>query len=123
MNARTWLLLVVLGCGGGKGGGPATTTTTNTADGTSPSGDGSTGTGSAQELTGVGIALDIQPTEAKVTIDDIVMGSANELDPVVSLAPGLHTLVVEHAGFKSYRAEFSVTDKVEKFTVRLEVQK
>lgn len=123
MNARAWLLVVVLGCGGGKGGGPATTNTTNTADGTSSSGDGSTGTGSAQELTGVGIALDIEPADAQVTIDDIVMGHANELDPVVSLAPGLHTLVVEQAGFKSYRAEFSVTDKVEKFTVRLEAQK
>ena len=122
MNARAFLLVVVLGCSG-KSGGPATTTT-NTAGGTGAvSGTGDVSGGSAQELTGVGIALDIQPQDAKVTIDDIVMGNADQLDPVVSLAPGLHTLVVEQAGFKSYRAEFSVTDKVERFTVRLEPQK
>lgn len=121
MNARAFLLVVVIGCSGKAT--PTTTTTTNKADGTGAATTTRSAAGSAQELTGVGIALDVQPKDARITIDDIVMGLANELDPVVSLAPGLHTLVVEQAGFKSYRAEFAVTDKVEKFTVRLEAQK
>ena len=121
MNARAMLLLLVLGCGP-KSSSPTTTTTTAGGDSSDSSTTGG-GSGSAAVLTGVGIALDIQPKDAKVTIDEIVMGRADQLDPVVSLAPGLHTLVVELAGFKSYRAEFSVTDKVEKFTVRLEAQK
>jgi hypothetical protein len=124
MNARAWLVVLVLGLGlgcGPKAGG--STTTNGTQSGGSGSGTSASNNGSAPELTGVGIALDVQPKDAKVTIDEIVMGRADQLDPVVSLAPGLHTLVVDQPGFKSYRAEFSVTDRVEKFTVRLEPKK
>ena len=122
MNARVLFFVLALGCGP-KSGGPTTTTTTTNGTESGGGGDSPTGSGSAAELTGVGIALDVQPRDANVTLDEIVMGRADQLDPVVSLAPGLHTLVVEKPGFKSYRAEFSVTDKVEKFTVRLETKK
>lgn len=118
---RTFLLMVALvACsGGGKRGD--TTTTNTSANGSAEA----TGSGSAADvaLTGVGVALSVTPRDATVTIDEIVMGRANQLDPVVALAPGLHTLVVEHPGHKAYRAEFSVTDKVEKFTVVLEATK
>ncbi len=120
MNARAMLLLLALGCGSTSRSPTTTPTTVNGGESSDATGRGS---GSAAELTGVGIALDIEPKDANVTLDEIVMGRADQLDPVVSLAPGLHTLVVEQAGFKSYRAEFSVTDKVEKFTVRLEARK
>lgn len=116
MTPRVLVLVLVLACGG-KGGGPATSAATS--DGT-PTGAPSKGSGSAEELTGVGVALDVVPATATVTIDDVVMGKVAELDPVVALAPGLHTLVIAQAGFKSYRVEFSVTDKVEKFVVKLD---
>lgn len=121
MNVRAWLLVVAAACGGAKGGGPVATTTDN-SDVSAGSGVPATGSGSAEELTGVGAALDVTPRDAAVTIDGVMMGKASELDPVVALAPGLHTLVVSLHGFKSYRAEFAVTDKVEKFVVKLEPQ-
>lgn len=119
MITRAFVLVVAVACGG-KGGGPATSTTT---DGTTQNGTGSqAGSGAAAgELTGVGVALDVTPSDATVTIDEVMMGKVSELDPVIALAPGLHTLVVAQRGFKSYRVEFSVTDKVEKFVVKLDV--
>ena len=120
---RTLVLMVALAaCSGGGKRGDTTTNQTSNGDGTQTGSSTASG-GSAVELTGVGIALDVTPREATVTIDDVVMGRANQLDPVVALAPGLHTLVVEQPGHKAYRAEFSVTDKVEKFTVVLEATK
>jgi len=110
-------ILIVLAAACGGGSHVATTT---------PAGAGDAGVSppdSAPALTGVGAALDVTPPDAVVTIDDIVMGKASELDPVVALAPGLHTLVVAQPGYKSYRAEFSVTDKVESFVVKLEQSK
>jgi len=107
------LFVVVAACGGGS----HSSTTTHAA----PSDAGVAGDATA--LVGVGAALDVTPRDATVTIDDIVMGKASELDPVVALTPGLHTLVIAQPGFKSYRAEFSVTDKVEKFVVKLESTK
>lgn len=119
MTPRVLVLVVALGCGGGKGGGPATSSTTS--DGTpTATGSSSNGSAAAEELTGVGVALEVVPDTATVTIDDVMMGKVVELDPVVALAPGLHTLVIAQAGFKSYRVEFSVTDKVEKFVVKLD---
>ena len=118
---RTLLLMVALAaCSGGGKLAETTTNETSNDNGTQTS----TATGSAAvELTGVGVAFNFTPADATVTIDDVVMGRANQLDPVVALAPGIHTLVVEQPGHKSYRAEFSVTDKVEKFTVVLEATK
>jgi hypothetical protein len=119
---RTWILVVALGACSGSGKGADTRTSSSSGGDTGqPGTSGTTGApADAAPLTGVGIALDVTPREATVTIDDIAMGRANQLDPVVALAPGLHTLVVEHAGHKAYRAEFSVTDKVETFKVVLE---
>jgi hypothetical protein len=106
-----WIVLVmVAACSGGSH--PSTTAHAVPSDAAAAD--------AAPALTGIGAALDVTPRDATVTIDDIVMGRANELDPVVALAPGLHTLVIAQPGFKSYRAEFSVTDKVEKFVVKLE---
>ena len=123
MITRALILVVAVACGS-KGGGPATSATTKppTVNGTSKTQTGS-GSGSSEELTGVGIALDVTPNEATVTIDDVVMGKVTELDRMVALAPGLHTLVIAQHGFKSYRVEFSVTDKVEKFVVNLDAAK
>lgn len=122
MMTRAFVLVLAVACGG-KGGGPSTPTTSTTDDAT-PTGTGSqTGSSSAGELTGVGVALDVTPPDATVTIDDVMMGKVFELDPVIALAPGLHTLVIARATFKTYRVEFSVTDKVEKFVVRLDAAK
>jgi hypothetical protein len=51
----------------------------------------------------VGVALDIAPGDATVEVE-----------------PGLHTLVVTRDGYQPYRAEFTVTDKIEHFVVRLQ---
>ena len=107
---KRFVLVLVAACSGGSH--PSTTTHVAPSDAAGPA--------DATVLVGVGAALDVTPRDATVTIDDIVMGRANELDPVVALAPGLHTLVIAQPGYKSYRAEFSVTDKVEKFVVKLE---
>jgi hypothetical protein len=56
-------------------------------------------------------------------LDELVVGKASQLDPVFALAPGLHTLVIKHPGYKTYRMEFSVTDKTETFTIHLEPKK
>jgi hypothetical protein len=99
----------LLACGGAK--------PTATSGGPPP------GTGSDPAHAGVGstvgVALEVTPRDAIVEIDDIAFGKAATLDPVIALAPGLHTLVVTHEGHKTYRAEFSVTDKTETFVVKL----
>jgi hypothetical protein len=68
----------------------------------------------------VGVALQVEPPEANVTIDDLVVGRAMDLDAVFALAPGLHTLVITQPGYKTYRMEFSVTDKTETFSIHLD---
>lgn len=115
MNARLCLLVLALGCGGG---GASTSTTPVGAE---TGGDTSARSSEPQgPVATVGAALSVTPANATVTIDDASIGVASELAPVIGLAPGLHTLVVSAPGYKAYRAEFSVTDKVERFTVRLE---
>jgi hypothetical protein len=66
-----------------------------------------------------GVALAVEPTTATVLVDDETLGPASSLDPVLALEPGLHTLVVSQDGYQSYRAEFTVTDRIEHFDVRL----
>ena len=80
------------------------------------------GSGSAEPATPekIGVALQVEPADANVEIDDLVVGKASQLDPVFALAPGLHTLVIKLAGYKTYRMEFSVTDKTESFTIHLD---
>ncbi|MBA2544944.1 MAG: PEGA domain-containing protein [Deltaproteobacteria bacterium] len=68
----------------------------------------------------VGVALTVSPSNAVVTIDDVERGPANQLERVIALDPGLHQLIVTLDGYKPYRAEFTVSDKTERFTVRLE---
>jgi hypothetical protein len=68
----------------------------------------------------VGVALDVVPDTATVIVDDEPRGTAASLGAVLALEPGLHTLVITHEGYQSYRAEFAVTDKTERFVVRLE---
>lgn len=68
----------------------------------------------------VGLALDVTPPDAEVMVDDRAYGKASELASPIALEPGLHALVVSRAGYKPYRAEFSVTDKIETFTVKLD---
>jgi hypothetical protein len=70
--------------------------------------------------TKVGVGLSVTPPDAEVLIDGVSYGKASRLDAVVELKPGLHTLMVTHEGYASYRAEFSVEDKTETFVVRLE---
>ena len=89
MNTRAWLvvLAVGLGLGCGPNAGGSNTTTTGTQSGGNGDGASTGGNGSAAELTGVGIALDVQPKEAKVTIDDsstvIQVESDERLDAIV----------------------------------------
>ena len=71
----------------------------------------------------VGVALDVTPADAEVLINGVSHGEAGKLAPVIELKPGLYTLVIEHAGYTSYRVEFSVADKVESFSVHLEPAK
>lgn len=123
MMVRAWILVFAVACSSKSGG--STTTPNDPNNQTAGSGDTAAGGGSgatASTVT-VGAALQITPTEATVTIDDIVMGRAVELDPVIALAPGLHTLVVAQPGFKPYRMEFAVTDKIESFTIKLDPAK
>jgi hypothetical protein len=68
----------------------------------------------------VGVALDIAPADATVEVDERTLGAASSLDRVIGLEPGLHTLVVTRDGYQPYRAEFTVTDKIEHFVVRLQ---
>ena len=79
-----------------------------------------TGSASAPTPEKVGVALQVEPVDANVMIDDLVVGRAKDLDPVFALGPGLHTLVITHPKFKTYRMEFSVTDKTETFTIHLD---
>ena len=67
----------------------------------------------------VGMSITVSPADAEVIIDGVSRGKASELEPVVELTPGLHTLVIAHAGYAPYRVEFSVSDKTESFVVRL----
>jgi hypothetical protein len=125
MNARALVLLVVVlfvACSGKSGGSTTTPTDPTSGPGTTTTGAGGVGGGGSEELTGVGVAFDVEPQDAQVAIDDEPRGKAEELERVVTLAPGLHTFVITLAGYKTYRAEFSVTDKVEKFVVKLEKQ-
>lgn len=71
----------------------------------------------------VGVALDVTPADANVIIDGESHGEAGKLPKVLELKPGLYTLVIERAGYNSYRVEFSVADKVESFSVHLEPAK
>jgi hypothetical protein len=66
-----------------------------------------------------GVALRVEPTSATVLLDEQPLGPAAYLEPVLALEPGLHTLVVSQDGYQSYRAEFTVTDRIEHFVVRL----
>ena len=67
----------------------------------------------------LGVSLTVSPADAEVVIDGVSRGKASDLEPVVELTPGLHTLVIAHAGYAPYRVEFSVSDKAESFVVRL----
>lgn len=121
MTARTLILCLVIACSGGGTSGSGTTTPTGPTSGSGSAAGGGGGSGTA-ESSGIGVHLDVDPVDALVTIDDEPRGKVSELDPVVALAPGLHTFVITLAGYKTYRAEFSVTDKVETFVVKLEKQ-
>jgi hypothetical protein len=101
---------------------PATHPTEPTGDKTAPDNAGSGSAASATPETKVGVALQVEPAEANVTIDDLVVGRAMDLDAVFALAPGLHTLVITHPGYKTYRMEFSVTDKTETFSIHLDAK-
>lgn len=68
----------------------------------------------------IGIALVVTPTDAEVSIDDVARGPAHTLAKPIELEPGLHQLIVTRDGYKPYRAEFTVSDKTEKFTIHLE---
>jgi hypothetical protein len=118
MITRAFVLVVAAACGG-----PATSMTSPTGAGSSQHASGSGSASAEEEMAGVGVALDVTPSDANVTIDGVLMGKVSELDRTVALAPGLHTIVIAQRGFKSYRVEFSVTDKVEKFVVKLEAAK
>jgi hypothetical protein len=67
----------------------------------------------------VGVALDVTPDTAIVELDDKSLGPAASLAPAIALEPGLHTLVVSQDDYHLYRAEFTVTDRIEHFVVRL----
>lgn len=104
------LFLLLIACGGSKAPPPA-----------KPPAAGS-GSDASSDVS-VGLALIVTPSDAIVELDDIRMGAAANLDPVFALAPGLHTLVITREGYKPYRIEFSVTDKVERFDIKLERKK
>ena len=74
----------------------------------------------APEAMIVGVVLAVSPGEAEVSIDDVERGPASKLQRAIALEPGLHQLIVTLEGYKPYRAEFTVSDKTEKFTVHLE---
>jgi hypothetical protein len=96
---------------------------TDSVDKPPPATGSADGAGSAATPEKIGVALQVDPDEAEVMIDELVVGKASQLDPVFALAPGLHTLVIKHPGYKTYRMEFSVTDKTETFTIHLEPKK
>jgi hypothetical protein len=83
--------------------------------------------GSAQQSTAdvvaappiIGVALVVTPPEASVAIDDVERGPASKLAGAIALEPGLHWMIVQLDGYEPYRAEFTVSDKTERFTVRL----
>ena len=112
-------MILVSACGGKTP--PSRPTEAPTAD--APSEGSGSGSAPAPAAEKVGVALQVEPAEANVTIDDLVVGTASQLDPVFALAPGLHTLVITHPGYKTYRMEFSVTDKTESFTIHLDPKK
>lgn len=68
----------------------------------------------------IGLALTVTPADAEVTVDDRPYGPASALVTPIALEPGLHTLIVSLAGYRPYRAEFSITDKIETFSIKLD---
>lgn len=117
MRAVALALIVVAACGGKT---PPTHPTDTATDATSEGSGSASAPAPTTPEAKVGVALQVEPAEANVTIDDLVVGTASQLDPVFALAPGLHTLVITHPGYKTYRMEFSVTDKTESFTIHLD---
>ena len=118
MRARLLACLLVAACGSKSAPkGPTEPVEKPPQETGSAGGAGSANTAAPEKI---GVALQVDPAEAEVMIDDLVVGKASQLDPVFALAPGLHTLVITHAGYKTYRMEFSVTDKTETFTIHLE---
>jgi hypothetical protein len=120
VRAAALALIVMTACGSKTP--PTRPTETPPIDATTE-GSGSGSAAAATPEAKVGVALQVEPAEANVTIDDLVVGTASQLDPVFALAPGLHTLVITHPGYKTYRMEFSVTDKTESFTIHLDPKK
>jgi hypothetical protein len=114
------VVALAIACGGGQTTGPAHNTSSGGTGDQAGGAAATTGGGAVQPAVSVGVALQVTPAEATVVIDDMVLGRAAQLAPVIALAPGLHTLEIKQEGFKAYRAEFSVTDKVEAFVVKLE---
>lgn len=106
-----FLLVLLIACGGSKATPPA-----------KPPAAAGSGSDPSPSVS-VGLALTVTPSDAIVELDDIRMGAAANIDPVFALAPGLHTLVITRESYKPYRIEFSVTDKVEKFDIKLERKK
>jgi hypothetical protein len=119
VRAAALALIVVAACGGKTPAARPTEKPTTDATGESSGSSAPAPTPEAK----IGVALQVAPAEANVTIDDLLVGTASQLDPVFALAPGLHTLVITHPGYKTYRMEFSVTDKTESFTIHLDPKK
>lgn len=113
------LALLIAACGNKTAATHPTDLTGDKPPDTSKTGSGSAAPEATPEQK-IGVALQVEPAEANVTIDDLVVGRARDLDPVFALAPGLHTLVITHPGYKTYRMEFSVTDKTETFSIHLD---
>jgi hypothetical protein len=70
-----------------------------------------------------GIRLEIEPTDAELTVDGQNMGPLTEVplttDGVLKLPPGLHQLVLKKKGFQTWRGEVSLGNTVEPLKVSL----
>lgn len=69
-----------------------------------------------------GFRLDVDPSDAELTVDGQVMGPVNAVpltDGVLSLEPGVHQMSLKRKGYQTWRAEVALGNQVEALKVNL----
>ena len=69
-----------------------------------------------------GFRLDVDPSDAELTVDGQVMGPVNGVpltDGVLQLDPGVHQMSLKRKGYQTWRAEVALGNQVEPLKVSL----
>lgn len=67
--------------------------------------------------------LMVEPADAEVQVDDQRVGTGESLTDPLPLDPGTHRIVVEKAGYETWRAEVALEQGTEVIQVRLKKKK